>query len=614
MRSGRLFAIVLLAGVLAQPPLVAGTNWETKVDPWVLRTTGSEGEAQFLVRLVGEADLSAAALRPSKLEKTRYVFESLRRKARQVQAPVLAVLRARGVEHRAFWIANVIWVRGDIGLVEELALRADVAEVEGNPRVRLERPVLFEGLAVDAATAAAAVEPGIAHTGAVDEFWSHGYRGQTIVIGGQDTGYDWEHPAIRGAYRGWDGQAADHNYNWHDAIHSGGGRCGADTVAPCDDGSHGTHTMGTMVGDDGDGNRIGMAPGAQWIGCRNMDQGVGTPATYTECFEWFLAPTDLEGRNPDPARAPDVINNSWVCPPTEGCTRPNVLRKVVRNMRAAGIVVVAAAGNRGPECGTLAYSPAIYDKTLSVAAISTGDTIAGFSSRGPVLVDGSGRPKPDVAAPGLGVRSSVPGGGYASSTGTSMAAPHVTGLVALTLSAATCMRPADDRIEEFVKGSARPLSASQTCGDLPGSQSPNNTFGWGAVRALRPLCRDESVGGLASGVEPEKVVCRNRTQRVRKTVRLNGQVAWDCEAAGVPAAAGDRVRLILTGKADGSRALGASLSRIEPTKAVCRNLTTGKKKRYKLEGTVSWDCQDKGLAVTVSDEIKQIIVGRVRAD
>ena len=136
-----------------------------------------------------------------------------------------------------------------------------------------------------------------------------------MVAGGADTGYQWDHPALKSQYRGWLGSSADHNYSWHDAIHSSSGVCGADAPAPCDDNGHGTHTMGTLVGDDGAGNQIGVAPGAKWIGCRSMDGGTGTPATYTECLQWFIAPTDLSNQNPEPSMAPDVVNNSWALSP-----------------------------------------------------------------------------------------------------------------------------------------------------------------------------------------------------------------------------------------------------------------------------------------------------------
>jgi serine protease AprX len=120
--------------------------------------------------------------------------------------------------------------------------------------------------------------------------------GQGVVVGGQDTGYQWDHPAIKSQYRGWDGVEADHAYSWHDAIHEDLGsldlnHCGFDSPVPCDDHGHGTHTMGTIVGGaDNVGTQIGVAPGARWIGCRNMENGWGTPATYSECYEWFMAP------------------------------------------------------------------------------------------------------------------------------------------------------------------------------------------------------------------------------------------------------------------------------------------------------------------------------------
>ena len=320
------------------------------------------------------------------------------------------------------------------------------------------------------------------------DVWALGYTGQGVVVAGEDTGYQWDHPALKGQYRGWSGSAADHNYNWHDSIHSGGGSCGPDAVAPCDDTDHGTHTMGSMVGDDGGNNQIGVAPGAKWIGCRNMDQGNGTPATYSECFEWFIAPTDLQGENPDPSQSPHVINNSWSCPPSEGCTDPLVLQAVVEATRAAGIEVVVSAGNSGPGCGSVDSPAAIYDASFSVGATSntTNDTIADFSSRGPVTVDGSNRLKPDVSAPGVNVRSSVPVNGYANFSGTSMAGPQVVGLVALLLSAQSGLKGDPDAIEPFVTQSAVPRTTAQTCGGVPGSTIPNNTYGWVAWTPSRP--------------------------------------------------------------------------------------------------------------------------------
>src|SRR4029078_2511165 len=84
--------------------------------------------------------------------------------------------------------------------------------------------------------------------------WALGFTGQGMVIGDLDTGTRWTHVALKPKYRGWNGVTADHTFNWHDAIHSGGGSCGPDTLAPCDDSGHGTHTAGSAVGDDGAGN------------------------------------------------------------------------------------------------------------------------------------------------------------------------------------------------------------------------------------------------------------------------------------------------------------------------------------------------------------------------
>lgn len=243
--------------------------------------------------------------------------------------------------------------------------------------------------------------------------------------------------------------------------------------------------MGTMVGQAG-ATILGMAPGARWIGCRNMNVGFGSPATYAECMEFFLAPTDSSGQDPDPAQAPDVVNNSWGCPPSEGCTDVEVLRMPVENLRAAGVVFVSSAGNSGSSYSTVSTPSAIYDASLSVGATTLSDDIVGFSSRGPVTVDGSGRLKPDVSAPGSSICSTEPGDDYGFSSGTSMAAPHVAGLVALLVSAQPCLRGEVDLIEQLIFDFALPRTSTQTCGGISGDDVPNNTYGWGAIRALMP--------------------------------------------------------------------------------------------------------------------------------
>jgi serine protease AprX len=480
-----LLTLAVLAGPLGA---LAQARSEDKVAPWVMENTAGGKTAEFLVVLEAQADLRPARLLTTKEAKGWFVRDALWSTAQATQGPLLAELQARGVEHRSYYIVNLIWVKGDRALVLALAARPDVARIEGNPKIR--NPLPEAGKAGEGACPPAGVELGISYSKA-PEAWALGFTGQGVVVGGQDTGYDWDHPALQPHYRGWNGSTADHDFNWHDSIHSGGGICGPNSPFPCDDTNHGTHTMGTAVGDDLDaGHQIGMAPGAKWIGCRNMNQGVGTPITYMECFEFFLAPYPVGG-NPgqgDPSLAPHVTINSWTCPPSEGCSPGSLVAAVLAN-RAAGILTQASAGNGGPGCSTVVDPSAIYDVTFTTGALTSGtDSLASFSSRGPVTFGPvtefeTQRVKPDIVAPGTSVCSSVPGGGYSSGfSGTSMSGPHVSGAVALLISSDPSLAGNVDALEQRLAESAFPLSTS-LCSSMEGV-FPNNLFGHGRLDAL----------------------------------------------------------------------------------------------------------------------------------
>ena len=450
-----------------------------KIAPWVLEKTASGKQAEFLVVLADQADVSGAKGLKTKQEKGRYVRDNLWNKAQATQAPLLQWLRARNIEHRSYYIVNLIWVKAGLDVAQTLAARPDVLRIEGNPQIHNKLP---QGFATPSSSAqpeaTSTVETGInySHAPAV---WALGYTGQGIVVAGADTGYQWDHPALINHYRGWNGTTANHNYNWHDSIHSSAGPCGFNSPQPCDDFGHGTHTIGTAVGDDGAGNQIGMAPGAKWIGCRNMDGGNGTPATYIECMEFFLAPYPVNGTSTqgDSSKAPHITTNSWDCPASEGCSASS-LQAAVEAQRAAGIMMVVAAGNGTGNCSTISNPPAIYDAAYSIGALNTGaDTIASFSSRGPVLVDGSLRLKPDLSAPGNPVRSCWPTNTYNTISGTSMATPHVAGAVALLWSAQPALRNNVSATETFLNETAVHLLFT----DCSSSGSPNNTFGYGRL-------------------------------------------------------------------------------------------------------------------------------------
>ena len=450
----------------------------------------------------------------TKNQKANYVYDQLYRHAHQSQKHLAYYLDQNKIDHQSFFVFNGFRAHLSMEQANEIMELFNVEKIVYNVPTRM----------LDARTGAPNIDRMDAEWGIVkikaDSVWQMGFEGEGVVVAGQDTGYDFDNGLILSKYRGYtDAMNIDHNFNWHDAIDSLNplnndtiydpslNPCGFLSDFPCDDHGHGSHTMGTMVGSD-TANAIGVAPAAQWIGCRNMDRGWGMPSTYTECFEWFLAPTDLEGQNPDPNKAPHVINNSWGCPPKEGCEPENwtFMETVIDNLTAAGTVVVVSAGNDGGDgCSSIRNPAAIFENSFSVGATRDNDTKPGFSSIGPVMVDSSGRLKPDVVAPGFDVRSIWLNDEFKLARGTSMAGPHVAGAVALIISANPDLAGQVDEIKNILKMTAVPLVDSTECAELSALEVPNFYYGYGRIDALAAVNMALSITSV-SEIEEEAFV------------------------------------------------------------------------------------------------------------
>ncbi|WP_404453814.1 S8 family serine peptidase [Virgibacillus necropolis] len=311
------------------------------------------------------------------------------------------------------------------------------------------------------------------------QVWGMGFDGTGTVVASIDTGVQWDHPALKDNYRGYDAatDTVDHDYNWFDAT--------AGEAEPYDDLGHGTHTIGTMVGSEPDGsNQIGVAPGAKFISVKAFTAAGGTDVDLLAAAEWILAPTDSEG-NARVDMAPDVVNNSW----GGGPGLDEWYRDVVINWRAANIFPEFSAGNTtlfnpgGP--GSIA-TPANYPESFATGATDIDDNLASFSLEGPSPYE---EIKPDISAPGVNIRSSVPGGGYEGGwNGTSMAGPAVAGVAALLRQVDASLTV--DQMEQILLNTATPLT------DEEYPESPNNGFGYGLVNAYAAV--NSIVNGLGT--------------------------------------------------------------------------------------------------------------------
>ncbi len=447
-----------------------------KVEPQLLRRV-VEGNAtdshRFIIELTTQAKLDDLSGAESRVDRRVQVVHQLQTVAAQSQVGVLdalEALRAEGRVHevRPFWVFNGVAVTAEGEVLLALAARPEVSMIRPDRWMQWVDPG-------DASThvgppASGGVEWNIGQVRANLAWSALGLDGEGVTIAIMDTGVDWQHPALQVQYRGYKPGGL--------AIHPGNWLCTTDerSLYPVDGHGHGTHVAGIAVGgNDAQDTGIGVAPGARWIAVKMLNNaGFGYDSWIHAAFEWLLAPED------NPLLAPDIVNGSW----GDRDGGDETFRPDVQALRAAGIVPVFAAGNEGPRAASL-RNPASFPEALAVGATDDLDQVAGFSSRGPSPWNET---KPEVVAPGVPIRSSLPGGVYGTRYGTSMAAPHVAGLAALVLQGDPTLTV--DGVEAIVMASARPL----------GGEVPNNDSGWGRVDAYRAAALAMQAGTVAGEV------------------------------------------------------------------------------------------------------------------
>jgi subtilisin family serine protease len=445
-----------------------------------LTTTGGPWQTDtFFVVLADQADTGFAADMTNRNERVSAVYDTLVAHANDDQADIRQFLDNQSATYTSFYLINGIEVEGGPRLKRQLAQRPDVARILDSPHPRPERrwftPLNDFSLDAGMPRESAPTEPvwGILEVNAPEVWSEFGVTGEGIIVGSADSGVEFTHPALINSYLG---DVSNHDYTWFDP--------GVGSPIPADSGGHGTHTTGTIVGENG----IGVAPGAKWIACRNLPKNLGNPADYIACMQFLFAPFPIGAdafADGDPLRGAHLTNNSWGCPPEEGCDGLT-MGIGVHQLRNAGQLMVISNGNSGPACHTTGV-PATNDDAFSVGALNPSGTMAGFSSRGPAVdYDGDLIIKPDIVAPGVDIVSSIPNDSYAPLQGTSMAGPHVAGVITLLWSAAPELIGDIDQTEQILIATARQINTTERCLDEKSGddEQVSTASGHGIIDAL----------------------------------------------------------------------------------------------------------------------------------
>jgi len=435
--------------------------------------------AQFTVVVKGreKARLSAVAFRHDD------VVAALKAAAAKSQGPIVQYLRSRGAQVTGqFWLINAVVARLDRPTLEGLVGLNDVAAVFDNFRVTApvtQGPGPAPGPGGDQTWGLAKIEAA--------RVWNElGFTGQGVRVAVLDTGVDISHPDLAGKLHS--DNPGDPTYPGGWAEFDGDGRPVAGSQ-PHDSDQHGTHVSGTVAGGSASGTQIGVAPGATLMGGLVLPGGGGSFAQVVAGMQWAVQPTDGNG---NPAGQPAHIAS--VSFGAEGL-RTEVVEPI-RNMYNAGVLPIAAIGNCGSGC---VGSPGAVFEAFGIGASAEDDSIADFSSGDLIRKSGWQSPpeewpdewvKPDISAPGVNVFSAVPGGGYDSWNGTSMATPHVSGTAALMLGANPSLTP------EAILAT---LKETSYWDNRYGEERPNIRFGQGRINAVEAVSRIAYNSGI-SGV------------------------------------------------------------------------------------------------------------------
>lgn len=460
-----------------------------RIDPQIQRelTRARDGRTDFLVFLADQPDLQAAYGIAGWNDRGWFVYSRLREHAEQSQRELREWLDERGVAYRPLWVANALLVRGNSDDLQALAGRAEIAMLRANRTASLDPLPLAE------ADRDNFPDPACRDDGSgtcwnisqieADRVWREfGVSGTGVTVASIDSGVAVEHPALVAQYRGYLGpDSFAHDYNWYDPQGI------LEVPGESNPSSHGTHTMGSIVGRSinvtgGTMPAVGVAPGAHWISARGCAGLVCAESDLMLAAQWLLAPTDAAGANARPDLRPHIINNSWAA----GEGGDETYAGYVAAWQAAGIFPVFAAGNDGSSTCSSINSPADYANAYGVGATDSSDRVASFSSVGPTL---DGRLKPDLTAPGQSIVSTAAGDGapYQILSGTSMAAPHVAGAVALLWSANPELIGNYQSTYDLLGQTALPLTDTRCGGDLQPGTIPNNIYGFGRLNVYQAV-------------------------------------------------------------------------------------------------------------------------------